>query len=68
MKFTSNPRNFSIKNVIAEQVQREDEIAHAFDPKPALPVNQKIEKVEKDVPGWINFYKSTVETLRVLRP
>ena len=59
---------FNLNEIIKNRVDREAEVAHAFDPIPPAPKYRKVEKIEKHNPGWTNFFKSTVETLKELRP
>jgi len=50
-----------MKGILLEQVQREDELNHAGAVHNELPdgINDKENtKIERDIPGWINFYKN----------
>lgn len=48
-----------LQKAIIKQVQKEDEILHAFDPRPELP-HFIAKKDKKNLLGWIIFSKNLV--------
>lgn len=54
---------FDLKQIIQDRVNKEAEIEHANDPRPAIPKYSR-SKVEKKKAGWTNFFMN----LKVMLP
>lgn len=57
------------EEIFLRAVRKEDEVIHAGEPPAEIPKKFKLEKVKKDIAGWINFTKVLLkENARQLIP